>query len=133
MDILINRMEDINLAEITFSSIRKRYGTGRAFTFRNSQGDKKTHYRNGCMTEIGDIEESVWQQVVRELIKREHETELFRNLKCWLKDSKMIFRDENELEDYALDLHATRIFDCSDWVGYVEFNTRYRPEILHRK
>lgn len=132
MDILIDRIEDINLAEIAFSSIKKRYGTGRAFTFRNSQGDKKTRYRNGCMTAIGDIEKSVWQQVVRELIIRESETELFKNLKCWLKDSKMVFRDDNELEDYALDLHATRIFDCPEWVGYVDFNTKYRPEILHR-
>lgn len=132
MDILIDRMEDINLDEIAFSSVRKMYGTGRAFTFKNSQGDKKTRYRNGCMTAIGDIEKSVWQQVVRELILRENETELFRNLKRWLKDSKMIFRDENELEDYALDLHAARIFDRPEWVGYVDFNTKFRPEILHR-
>ena len=132
MDILIDRKENINLAEITFSSIRKMYGTGRSFTMRNSQGDKKTLYRHGCMTAIGDIEESVWQQVVRELIKREHETELFQNLKSWLKDSKIMFRDEKELEDYALQLHAARIFDCVEWVGYVEFNEKYRPEILHR-
>lgn len=129
---LIDRIEDINLAEITFISISKMYGTGRSFTVRNSQGDKKTHYRNGCMTAVGDIERSVWRQVVRELIIRENETELFQNLKCWLKDSKMVFRDENELEDYALDLHATRIFDRTEWVGYVDFNTKYRPEILHR-
>ncbi len=132
MDILIDRMENINLDEITFSSVRKMYGTGRAFTFKNSQGGKKTHYRNGCMTAIGDIEKSVWQQAVRELILRANETELFQNLKCWLKDSKMIFRDEKELEDYALDLHAARIFDRTEWVGYVDFNTKFRPEILHK-
>lgn len=84
------------------------------------------------MTAVGDIEKSVWQQVVRTLIIRENETELFENLKCWLKDSKMTFRDDNELEDYALDLHATRIFDRPEWVGYVDFNTKYRPRILHR-
>lgn len=129
---LIDKIEDINLAEITFGSIRKMYGTGRSFTTANSQGEKKSHYRNGCMTAIGDIEESVWKQTVRHLIIRENETELFRNLKSWLKDSKMMFRDANELEDYALDLHAARIFDRPDWVGYVDFNTKYRPEILHR-
>lgn len=130
---LIDRIEDINLAEITFDCIRKMYGTGRSFTTVNSQGEKKSHYRNGCMTAIGDIEESVWQQTVRQLIIRENETVLFRDLKCWLKDSKMIFRDENELEDYALELHAARIFDRTEWVDYVGFNTKYRPEILHRK
>ena len=108
------------------------YGTGRSFTTVNSQGEKKSHYRNGCMTAIGDIEESVWKQMVRQLIIRENETELFRNLKSWLKDSKMMFRDANELEDYTLELHAARIFDCNEWVGYVDFNTKYRPEILHR-
>lgn len=129
---LIDRIEDINLAEITFDCIRKMYGTGRSFTTVNSQGEKKSHYRNGCMTAIGDIEESVWKQMVRQLIIRENETELFRNLKSWLKDSKMMFRDANELEDYALELYAARIFDCHEWVGYVDFNTKYRPEILHR-
>lgn len=129
---LIDRIEDINLAEITFDRIRKMYGTGRSFTTVNSQGEKKSHYRLGCMTAIGDIVESVWKQVVRQLIEREDESELFRNLKCWLKDSKIMFRDANELEDYALELHTARIFDCSEWVGYVDFNTKYRPEILHR-
>lgn len=130
---LIDRIEDIDTAEITFDSIRKMYGTGRSFTTVNSQGEKKSHYRNGCMTAIGDVEESVWKQAVRKLIIRENETALFRNLKCWLRDSKMIFRDENELEDYTLNLHAARIFDRTEWVGYVDFNTKYRPEILHRK
>lgn len=129
---LIDRIEDINPAEITFDGVRKMYGTGRSFTTVNSQGEKKSHYRNGCMTAIGDIEESVWKQMVRQLIIRENETELFRNLKSWLKDSKMMFRDANELEDYTLELHAARIFDCNEWVGYVDFNTKYRPEILHR-
>lgn len=133
MNILINRIEEINLEEITFSSIRKMYGTGRAFTERNSQGEKRTYYRNGCMTEIGDILESVWQQAVRKLIIRENETVLFKNLKSWLKDSKRTFRDDKEFEDYALQLHAARIFDCAEWVGYVEFNSKYRPEILHKK
>lgn len=133
MERLIDRIEEINQAEITFADIRKKYGTGRAFTVRNSQGDKKTRYRNGCMTEIGDIEESVWQQVVRNLIIRENETELFRNLKRWAKDTRMPFRDDKELENYALELHAARIFDCPEWVGYVEFNEKYRPEILHKK
>lgn len=129
---LIDRIEDIILAEITFDSIRKMYGTGRSFTTVNSQGENKSHYRLGCMTAIGDVEESVWKQVVRQLIIREAETDLFRNLKCWLKDSKMMFRDAYELEDYALELHAARIFDCPEWVGYVDFNSKYRPEILYR-
>lgn len=46
------------------------------------------------MTEIGDILESVWQQVVRKLIIRENETVLFKNLQSWLalpflRDSEM--------------------------------------------
>lgn len=133
MDMLINMMEDIDLAEITFSSIRKMYGTGRAFTSKNYRGEKSVYYRHGCMTVIGDIEKSVWQQIVRILIKRENETELFQNLKSWLKDSKIVFRDENELDDYALQLHAERMFDCAEWVDFVGFNTKYRPGIVHRK
>lgn len=133
MNILIDRIEDINMAEITFSSIRKMYGTGRAFTFKNYRGEKSVHYRHGCMTAIGDIEKSVWQQIVRILISEKNERELFQNLKSWLKDSKIVFRDENELDDYALQLHAERIFDCTEWVDFVGFNTKYRPEIVHRK
>lgn len=57
---IIDTFEELKviLDTVTFEQLRHRYGTGRSFTIKNSQGDKKTYYRHGVMTEIGDIEES---------------------------------------------------------------------------
>src|SRR5699024_12113715 len=38
-----------------------------------------------------------------------------------------LFRSEIRRE--ALQLHTSRIFDNPQWVGYLPFNKRYRPEI----
>jgi len=37
---------------------------------------------------------------------------------------------KSEREEYALDLHMSRIFDNQDWVGYLEFNKKHRPHVL---
>ena len=34
------------------------------------------------------------------------------------------------MEEYALSLHAARIFEDPAWADYVPFNRQYRPEIL---
>ena len=38
--------------------------------------------------------------------------------------------DVYKRQEYALDLHMSRIFDNQDWVGYLEFNKKHRPHVL---
>ncbi len=66
--------------EMSFSDLRVRFGTFHYQTIKLSQGDKRTVTRNGKMTKLGDIEESVWCRLIKELITREGEDELHSHL-----------------------------------------------------
>lgn len=48
-----------------------------------------------------------------------------------MKECKWI-TDKHDIEREALELHAARIFDDPCWRGYVEFNEKYRPEVLEQ-
>lgn len=126
MDILINAFPDEKVLEsLTFEKVKLKYGTGRSSTFNTSNG-KKTLYRHGVMTEIGDIEESVWIRIVQYLICRDREVELFNNLFAWVSETSNWIQSETECKKYALQLHASRIFDNAEWVHYKTFNNKYR-------
>lgn len=132
MDILIDAVPDEKtLSELTFEQVRMKYGTGRANTFNTPNG-KKTSYRQGVMTEIGDIRDSVWEYIVEYLIKRDNEVELFNQLLEWVTETMKWSQRDNERKRYALELHAARIFDRKEWVCYTDFNKKYRPDIFNR-
>lgn len=82
------------------------------------------------MTEIGDIEVSVWMQIVEYLIRKANEIELYNNLLEWVTDTMKWSENEIERKKYSLELHAARIFDNREWVDYIAFNKKYRSEIL---
>lgn len=119
-----------NLADISFSDIRHRGGTGRGHTEKDGQGKKSTYYRVGVNTPIGDIEERVWYQVGEALIEREGESELFSQMKDWCKDHIPWLRTKDEIVRYAIELHVNRIFDDPEWVDFLHFNRKYRPAAL---
>ena len=131
MEILINNFSEIESIKdsLTFVKVKFLYGTGRSNTFTTVHG-KVTTYRRGVMTEIGDIEESVWMQIVEFLIKKSHESELYHNLFEWIKERSKWCASETERREYALRLHASRIFDDQEWVDYRAFNAKYRPSII---
>lgn len=128
MDILINVFPNEKVLDgLTFEKVSLKYGTGRSNTFNTPNG-KKTSYRHGVMTEIGDIEVSVWMQIVEYLIRKANEIELYNNLLEWVTDTMKWSESEAERRKYALELHAARIFDNPKWVDYIAFNKKYRPE-----
>lgn len=51
----INTISEINTADITFQNFRWKYGTG-VETSTGKGANKKVSYRNGVMTDLGDIE-----------------------------------------------------------------------------
>ena len=118
------------IEDISFVDIRHRGGTGRAHTEKDGHGNRRTSYRCGVSTPIGDIEESVWYQVANALIEREGEAELFVQLKEWCKDHIAWVKTKDEIADYATELHVNRIFDDPEWVDFLPFNSKYRPEAL---
>ena len=126
MDISINNFSEIESIkdDLTFQMVKYKYGTGRSNSFTTAHG-KVVTYRHGVMTEIGDIEESVWMQIVEFLIKKSQETELYNNLLEWVTDTIKWLQNDIERKMYALRLHAARIFDNPDWIDYRAFNKKY--------
>lgn len=126
MDVLIDDISTLKdkLDTLTFEQVNMKYGTGRSNTVTTPQG-KKSFYRHGVMTEIGDIRESVWMEIVEYLIVRDKETELYNCLYEWVKDTYGWNQTDAERKQYVLQLHATRIFDNPAWVDYIAFNEKY--------
>jgi len=118
------------IANLTFEQVRLRYGTGRSYLISGSGRDKVTGYRSGVMTQIGDIEVSEWDALIKCLIEREGEQELFDNLLAWHTEFNYCESDKKTLLHDSLVSYAYRIFDNQEWVDYVRFNQRYRPEVL---
>ena len=118
------------VANLTFEQIRFMYGTGRAIHISGTGRDKVYDYRNGCMTKLGDIEESEWQALMKFLIERDGEQELFKQLLMWETEHNFCDSDKKTLERDTLIKHSMRIFEDVKWVDYVRFNQRYRPDEL---
>lgn len=119
-----------SVAELKIEDIRFMYGTGRAIYISGTGRDKVYDYRNGCMTKLGDIEEGEWLSLMRFLIERDGEQELFKQLLTWETEHDFSDSDKQTLERDTLIKHSMRIFDDVKWVDYVRFNQRFRPEEL---
>ena len=78
---------------------------------------------------LGDIERSEWCQLVKDLIVHKNEQGLYQQLLQYLKEHNYTNATRAKLEQEALVLHAARIFDNESWVGVLEFNRKYRPEV----
>ena len=115
--ISINGVE-YRVSDLSFSDLSVHYFTGVAVRRLGDQHSKSSGYRNGVMTGLGDLEYPVWETLIRDLIHRSGEDELLN------------LRTKREVELYALELHAARIFDNPDWVDYAAFNRKYRPDKL---
>lgn len=119
-----------SVAEIKVEDVRFMYGTGRAIYISGTGRDKVYDYRNGCMTKIGDIEEGEWISLMKFLIVRDGEEEVFKQLLAWETEHNFCDSDKKTLERDTLIKHSMRLFDDVKWVDFVRFNQNYRPEEL---
>ena len=111
---------------VTFDNLRVHFFTGRSILLSGTGRDKKYSYRSGVMTDVGDIELSRWRELVHGLIEKAHEQTLHEQLLKWVKDCCPFQHTREEIETYALEIHASRLFDNPKWAAYDEFNRRYR-------
>ena len=100
---LINSLESV---EISFKSLRPRYGTGVTTTSVGAYGEKKHSYRNGVMTNQGDILETVWVAAVELLAEKNGETALLEKLK-----EEQFSGCANHTE-YLITREACRLYSC---------------------
>ena len=126
-----DRIEQLHGVELTFENLRDKYGTFRTERISDGRlGEKRYKSRVGVQTEVGDIIESLWINLVKDLIIQSGEETLYKQLKAFLQIDRGRIQDKNSLEKEALELHAARIFDNPAWVSFIPFNKKYRPEIL---
>ena len=107
-----------NRDQLTHKDLHAHFSTGQSILLSGSGRDKKYGYRNGIQTDLGDIRNDVWCDLVRELIVRSHEEDLFDKLLEWEKEHTYWLKTKAELEHYTLELYAARIFDNPKWVDY---------------
>ena len=107
--------------DLTFEDLHCCYSTFRPYVKSGSGRDKVYDSFVGVVTPVGEIEISEWRGLVKELIARAGEEELFEHLKVWAKEECAWLHTKQEIEDYALELHANRIFDNPDWADYQSF------------
>lgn len=127
----IDKIEQLHGVELTFENLRDKYGTFRSERITDGRlGEKRYRSRVGVQTEVGDIVEPLWMNLVKDLIIQSGEETLYKQLKAFLQINRGRIQEKNSLEKEALELHAARIFDNPMWVCFIPFNKKYRPEIL---
>ena len=127
----IDSITQIEPKQITRDNLRLHYGTGQEIVTKNSQGNKTSQHRSGVQTNLGDIEQSIWMELVQKLIEQEHDQEIFEQLLEWEKDNNHIgARTKHDILREAMQSYTYRIYDNKAWWDYVRFNMKYRPEIL---
>lgn len=57
-----------NRDQLTHKDLHAHFSTGQSILLSGSGRDKKYGYRNGIQTDLGDIRNDVWRDLVRELI-----------------------------------------------------------------
>lgn len=127
----IDSASRLDPASISFSNLRWRYGTG-VDTSTGKGIYKKHSYRCGVMTKLGDIEIKVWIQLMEQLIEKSGEQWLQDALFQWEKEHNYAKSSAAELKEKVLELHSARIFDNPEWVCYIPFNKRFRPDVLEQ-
>ena len=124
----IDSIQSVDLDNLTFEDVYLHYRTGMGFSVMKNH-EKISKYRNGVGTNIGDIEESVWKQIVKYLITKNSEEKMYEHIKQYTKEYGY-YRNEAELEMEALICHAYRLFDDPLWYHFIPFNRKCRPEFL---
>ena len=115
------RAADLDVKKLTFEDLRYLHGTGRSYVISGTGHDRKTGYRTGVQTNVGDIEVSEWKELMKELIHRSGEDHLYRKLFQWVSQTTPWLHTKQEYELQALELHSARIFENPNWADYEAF------------
>lgn len=91
--------------------------TGRAYQkgFDN-RGKKVWGYKETYKTNAGEFVPQEWREKIKEAIEQAGEMELLENLKNYCREHCAWLHKESEIEDYAMDVLASRAYLC--WEGF---------------
>ena len=90
------------MRELTFGDLRCRDFTGRSY-IKSGEGRNRVYgYRTGIQCDLGDVEQSEWFRMVRELIDRKGEQHLYAQLLEYLTEHNYVKRTKAQLERLSL-------------------------------
>lgn len=122
--------QNYDIDTLTCEDLRVQFRTGRDVHISGTGKKRVSRYRTGVLTNIGDIEISVWTDLMWRLIIRLGETEIQEQLQQWIKEHCAWVHTASQVEQNSLEFHAARTFDDPVWTDYIAFNRRYRSEVL---
>ena len=111
--------------ELSFSDLQFRYATGRAIKRASDTGNKATGYRQGVMTRIGDLELSVWEMLIKDLIKRSGEEKLLLTMEGQGPDDVLFYFPGMRMLEYDTYTDDDYYYDCYEYDGSDVFHSNY--------
>ncbi len=114
--------------ELTYEDIRVQYGTGRYVRTSGSGRNAQGYYRTGFMTKIGDLDEQTWIAYAEELVSRNGDRAVLKQLEQWFAEHLAWLRDEKTVHLYALKFLIAGLHESSKWVDYEAFHQKFKNE-----
>ena len=108
---------------VTFVDLRCHFRTWRSYVISKTGRDRKMGFRTGIQTNAGDIDVLEWKMLMEDLIRRSGEEIFHKLLLQWIFENTPWLHTKQERELEALVLHAMRIFENPEWVGYEVFRS----------
>ena len=108
----IDNVAQIDKSLISHENIRYMHDTGVAINHEDSKrtGEKRYKYRHGIQTKLGDIEVSVWKELVYMLIKQQGDEEFYKQiLEYETEHNRFNVVDKEDIEKEALRSYAMRL------------------------
>ncbi len=130
----INSINSLDIPNLTYEDIRWHYGTGIAGSTGYGM-HKKSTYRHGVGTNMGDIRLDIWEQVAYEVIKAHDDLYHFESLKEFLMEHSYegeytTNRGTKKLHQESLKLCVSQIYNDPMWVSFLAYNQKYRLDYL---
>lgn len=127
----IDSLAGLDLSAITRKDIRWHVSTG--ISISSGSGRNKSYsYRHGVLTDLGDIELGLWRQLAASLAERLGEQWLVDALIEWNQAHNYTRSPLNEVRLDALRSYINGLYDRPEWVDYIPFNRKYRPQVLEQ-
>ena len=122
---------EIDVSKVGFDQLRLHYYVGWCHS-RFSGRNKEYTYMHYALTDLGEIELNEWIKLAQRMIEYHHEEQIQEQLLEWVSEHNYCGDSKAKLLQESLELHMSRIFDNPEWVGFVSFNQRYRPDTLRQ-
>ena len=124
----IDSLQDIDLETVPAQALAQKVVSGQPRAMGTGH-DKKKVYRHGAVTELGDIELSIWIRAAEYVVHREGWDEELQHMTACFEAANLATSIQSS-HSMALDAVLSGLFRDPKWVFFIEYNRQYHPELL---